>query len=378
MKSKKITKIIGAGGLAIIMCAGVLCGTLISPMNSTHATTSGATSASNSGDPAAGAQSPDRALKLNPQTDETIFTTETGIEIKSHNLSASGAESSIQYFTLGAYNGTPVNWLIVGTSNQMAENATDAGALINAAAGNGKLVTGATSSDLLENQILCISEYAFNQLAYHLNFSPHATVWHTFTQAGYSPFSQYTDEFSDYYDSYTEPNASQGLLTLDTTLGINGYYGSGSGKIVSNANFSSNYVFSLSSLNYTTFVGNTQYKIPYLFTETSTKVNLFTSDLGMEGYVTDCTSWRNFYTDPTRGWYHAVGNGQAYANLTNCISTTGIVSNLTIANFTGTPADSGGYHNGGAATRYYHFSTTYSAINNPISIAYRPAFVMQL
>ncbi|MBR2433335.1 MAG: hypothetical protein IKB21_01860, partial [Clostridia bacterium] len=166
MKSKKITKIIGAGGLAIIMCAGVLCGTLIGPMNSTSATTSGATSASNSGDPAALAQSPDRALKLNPQTDETIFTTETGIEIKSHNLSASGSESSIQYFTLGAYNGTPVNWLIVGTSNQMAENSTDAGALINAAAGNGKLVTGATSSDLQPNQILCISEYAFNQATY--------------------------------------------------------------------------------------------------------------------------------------------------------------------------------------------------------------------
>ncbi|MBO5309767.1 MAG: hypothetical protein J6A98_01005, partial [Clostridia bacterium] len=120
MKSKKITKIIGAGGLAFFMGVGTLCGVLIAPM--------GATSASNSGDPAALAQSPDRALKLNPQTDETIFTTETGIEIKSHNLSASGAESSIQYFTLGAYNGTPVNWLIVGTSNQMAENATDAGA----------------------------------------------------------------------------------------------------------------------------------------------------------------------------------------------------------------------------------------------------------
>ena len=58
MKKKKHLKIFAAGGLALFMGLGTLCGVLISPMNSLHA---GATSASNAGDLAASAQSPDRA-----------------------------------------------------------------------------------------------------------------------------------------------------------------------------------------------------------------------------------------------------------------------------------------------------------------------------
>ena len=365
MKSKKITKIIGAGGLAFFMGVGTLCGVLIAPM--------GATSASNSGDPAALAQSPDRALKLNPQTDETIFTTETGIEIKSHNLSASGAESSIQYFTLGAYNGTPVNWLIVGTSNQMAENATDAGALINAAAGNGKLVTGATSSDLEPNQILCISEYAFNQSSLNVNaIANDDRIYNFSAPANATDIYLTTDQFADYcksYDILIDVKAES--LILGTRLGINGYYGSGRGKIVTNSTFSSNYVFSLSADFYKNYVGVTSYATPLC--SNNVAVNLYLSDTSLQELRKNTFSIRQAGIH-----YYASGQGLAVLYLNNYITNTGIATtNYEIAEFVATPSDTGGTY-GTKYVQFHHYKSAYSVTNNPISIAYRPAFVMQL
>lgn len=57
---------------------------------------------------------PPSVLGLDPETDKTIFTTESGLEIKfgGANLS-SGPLSGYAYFTMGSYNGYAVNWVII-------------------------------------------------------------------------------------------------------------------------------------------------------------------------------------------------------------------------------------------------------------------------
>ena len=343
-------------------------GALLRNLSDNSAHSEASLSGQNATQNAGGAATENGHLNLSPETDKVVYTTETGIEIKSHNLSASGAESSIQYFTLGAYNGTPVNWLIVGTSNQMAENATDAGALINAAAGNGKLVTGATSSDLLENQILCISEYAFEQETYNPNFVARGSFVNSFYYQGVLRyFTETTDSWTDYYANYTTPAEETTSLLLGTTLGIKGYYGNGSGKIVTNSTFSNNYVFSLTTSYYTTFVSVTKYHVPYLFSERNQSTNLYVHDMKFSGLVSSRFDYGGQVSE-------VCGTGRASAYI-DVISSAGITERFHIADFVakGTSTDRypGDY-------RLYLYRTDYSVTNYSISLAYRPAFVMQL
>ena len=87
--NKKIWKVLGAGGLALFMGVGTLCGVLIAPM--------GATASSNSANLAGAAQLGDNALTpqekllagtglgLDPENDPVVFTTSSGLEIKYAN-----------------------------------------------------------------------------------------------------------------------------------------------------------------------------------------------------------------------------------------------------------------------------------------------------
>ena len=123
--NKKLLKVLGATGLALIMGAGVICGVV---------TPTGATSASNSGNLAALAQSADSAPSqdlITPQEDDPIIcTTESGLKIKyaqatmtpatSPTLDHAGQATSpsglsgYAYLKMGNY-----NWIIIGynTSN---------------------------------------------------------------------------------------------------------------------------------------------------------------------------------------------------------------------------------------------------------------------
>ena len=377
---KKATKILAGGGLALMFGLGTLFGVLVAQMNSTHATTSGTTASSSSAQLGDSAPKPQEnlvaggeALNLNPQTDETIFTTESGIEIKSHNLSATGSATSIQYFTLGSYNGTPVNWLIVGVSNNgIHPDSTDAGEAILAANANGKIVTGTISSSLSSNQILCVSQYAFNQETYTPNFVAHGNTNVTNISAYNANYSISSDQATDYYSSFTEfPNdVLTKSLNLGTTLGLNGLYG---GDIVKNTTFSSNYVFSLSSSHYTTFVGATNYKIPYLFTATSTATNVYSANMTHTKSVLSSITEKT-YPEGTimMGPAPPVGQGSVRAELNNLILSTGVSGKVTTANLTATCSKVLGDRPN------YYFTTYYSATNYSNTLAYRPAFVMQL
>ena len=382
VNKKKWLRIFGAGGLAFFMGAGVLFGTLLAPM--------GAISAFNSGDPAALAQSADNAqnlatLNLNPAIDETIYTTENGIEIKSHKLTASGTATSLQYFTLGSYNGTPVNWLIVGvSSNGIGTDSTPAGTAIKADSANQKLVTSTVSSDLLENQILCVSQYALAEEEYNPNF-----VAHSAASGCANDCTATTNELSDYYSVINNdiPNIDLNSLTLGTTLGINMYYGSDSGKIIVNSTFSDNHVFSLNTTQYTSFLNETIYNVPYLLSDNTMPIDIWTRNASLYGAVTS-----QFYTNTTgAGSFYQImvaGNGaKLVANINNVVNKSGEIgiNSESIADFSATYSNSGSYYRhsywGGSKqinNDYYYFTTYYSVINYTVSIAYRPAFVMQL
>lgn len=339
--------------------------------------TTGATAASNAAAPAARAQSADSAqnltLNLDPATDETIYTTDNGIEIKSHNVSATGTATSIQYFTLGAYNGTPVNWLIVGASSVgLHTDSTPAGTAVKTDSSKQTLVTGVVSSSLLENQILCVSEYAFNQETYTPNFVAHGNTNVTNLSSYNANYSISSDQATDYYSSFTEfPNdVLTKSLNLGTTLGLNGLYG---GDIVKNTTFSSNYVFSLSSSHYTTFVGATNYKIPYLFTATSTATNVYSANMTHTKSVLSSITEKTYPEGTTlMGPAPPVGQGSVRAELNNLILSTGVSGKVTTANLTATCSKVLGDRPN------YYFTTYYSATNYSNTLAYRPAFIMQL
>lgn len=129
---KKVIKIIAAGGLAVMMGVGVLCGTVI-PMNSAQANTSGgATSASNGGNLASAAQSPDSAQKpqdklvageglITPHEDDPVIgKTENGLEIRFGNSNrqlnlSNGNLAGFPYFTTyDTTNSTYYIWVIIG------------------------------------------------------------------------------------------------------------------------------------------------------------------------------------------------------------------------------------------------------------------------
>lgn len=109
MKIKKITKIFAATGLAVMMGIGTLCGFLLAPMNSAQASVGGGVTNSTT--------SP---LGLDPENDPVIAITESGLEIKYHQIVSkidflgTGALVGYPYVTMGTYNNNPINWVIIG------------------------------------------------------------------------------------------------------------------------------------------------------------------------------------------------------------------------------------------------------------------------
>ena len=107
-------------------------------------------------------------LGLNPETDETILVTEKGIEIKQHKATSGGAPTAVNYFTMGSYSGTPLNWIILQHSaNGLAENSTPAGTAVNGDTTK-QIVMGGVSSSLLVKEMLVISQYCFGSTTQYI------------------------------------------------------------------------------------------------------------------------------------------------------------------------------------------------------------------
>ena len=117
-RRKKSFKVFGVTGLALVMGAGVLFGTVFAPV--------GATSTSISGNLAAAAQSADSAQGLiTPHEDDPVlFTTESGLEIKWGNVKtnttlASGALAGYPYFKT-AEGSKSYTWVIIGRNPSLS------------------------------------------------------------------------------------------------------------------------------------------------------------------------------------------------------------------------------------------------------------------
>ena len=166
-KRRKMLKVLGAGGLAFFMGVGTLCGVLIAPM--------GATSASNSGDPAALAQSADSAQGLiTPKEDDPVlFTTENGLEIK-FGLATMPSSSNLNgfvYFTTIKDNIT-YTWVIIGKSTSGFDTSNEhpfSSALIYYQNASGMLwaqeyssAYSAISHDNIENDIVVFPNFSFD------------------------------------------------------------------------------------------------------------------------------------------------------------------------------------------------------------------------
>ncbi|MBO5310057.1 MAG: hypothetical protein J6A98_02510 [Clostridia bacterium] len=119
-RRKKLMRFFGASSLAIIMGAGVLCGTILAPL-ATHTNTSAGD------DPSLTAQEQLLAgtLELDPENDPVIYTTDYGLDIKWHMAGLPANSNDIvimpdgQKFPGYAYiNHANVNWVIIGYSNK--------------------------------------------------------------------------------------------------------------------------------------------------------------------------------------------------------------------------------------------------------------------
>lgn len=111
--NKRLIKILGAGGLALFMGVGTLCGVLLAPMNSAQASVGGGDAASSS--------NVGQGLITPHEDDPVIYTTESGLEIKFANANIvtnyplkEGNLSGYPYFTTS--NGAYV-WAIIGTGD---------------------------------------------------------------------------------------------------------------------------------------------------------------------------------------------------------------------------------------------------------------------
>ena len=104
MKNSKRIKGFAVGCLAVLMCGTALLGVGCTPA------TSGVQGASPS-NPAGINTSP---FGLCPETDPVVYTTESGLEIKCSNALTNTNLASYTYLTMGSYDGTPVNWVIIG------------------------------------------------------------------------------------------------------------------------------------------------------------------------------------------------------------------------------------------------------------------------
>lgn len=118
--NKKTWKVLGAGGLALFMGIGTLCGVLLAPMNSAQASVSSKETALTPQE-----QLLAGTLDLDPENDPVVFTTDYGLEIKWHmselpkdpskisTIQPTSSSGVYAYFSCGGY-----NWIIIGYSNK--------------------------------------------------------------------------------------------------------------------------------------------------------------------------------------------------------------------------------------------------------------------
>ena len=262
---RRVLKIFGASGLAVFMGIGALLGLLIVPINSADAGTqarlggedlNGVAGLSSGGAGSLGygdnGASGGEAVVLDPKSDETIFTTESGFEIKSHNVSGQTlANSKVQYFTLGEYEGNPINWIILATSTQMAENNTDAGIAINGANENG-YISMITDSKLSANQVLVVSEKVISSYMFAITEHTNATGSLPASVTNGSGWAKgnssanvnyyatlLVDQAEDFYSSYTfDPSSAINDLYANNSFMLSDYYDN---AIIKNSNFNESY-----------------------------------------------------------------------------------------------------------------------------------------
>lgn len=448
VKSKKksasnILKIFGATGLAVFMGVGTLLGVLIVPMNSANAgalngaantqsglgseglnggagLSSGGAGGCGYGDNGAcggeygGARSENgisggEAVVLDPESDKTIFTTESGFEIKSHNVAGQTlANSKVQYFTLGSYNGTPLNWIILATSPTLAENTTDAGVAINAANANG-LVSMMADSKLSANQALVISEKALNE-SYKFSVSASGTRTQTLPASsndgsGWNQGSSaianaeyyaklLIDAASDYYSTAPSLNFGSTLNSLlSSSLGLSSYLGN---QIVKNSNFNSTYYgFAMTSSQITTYLP-TSLRTAYNFSGTAVPYWLGAASLNYSiTQSTEEVGYDRVYSGISGGtmvkkgkyYYYLSGYGNCTITSANCyITSSGALSSTTLATIKGTL----GHNTDQTAAKYckvsglsytdyvYLPTCSYATTYSFQTAYYRPAMVVDL
>ena len=113
-KNNKFLKVFGCLALATFMGATALFAT--APFGTSAATVA----AESETQPTAQENLAAGTLNLNPDTDPTIYTTESGLEIKFGGATVeSGGLTGYTYFQMGVYNDEPVNWIIIGYNDSL-------------------------------------------------------------------------------------------------------------------------------------------------------------------------------------------------------------------------------------------------------------------
>lgn len=133
--NKKTWKVLGASGFALFMGIGTLCGVLLAPMHSAQVNTS-------TRDASQTLSAEEKLLSgsglgLDPENDMVLGSTKSGVEIRFHGRALTGNWdynaftsnyvsdkfsgsgnfhnlSGYLYVTMGTYNDSPVNWIIIG------------------------------------------------------------------------------------------------------------------------------------------------------------------------------------------------------------------------------------------------------------------------
>ena len=176
------------------------------------------------------------ALGLDPETDKTIYTTESGIEIKiSATVKEDGNFVGYPYISMGEIDGYQINWIIIGesTSNGLSqlltmseglsfENKTPAGSAIAQVSfvhqflseGESFNITLTAAEEIPNGCLLLLSEYAL-----------HSGVWGNTNIYGNSTSGMaYT--MDNYYTQNTLKLSSCFLSSVQKTTLVTKYYNS--------------------------------------------------------------------------------------------------------------------------------------------------------
>lgn len=324
-----------------------------------------------------------QVLNLNPKTDQTIFTTAGGLEIKTHKV-AGGDEPVIQYFTLGAYEGTPINWLIIGASPSISDG-SGVGNLINGE-GEKQKFSFPTMTALGANQLLVISANGLKQAT--LSITPKGSVtgslpsghyqgsgWAYGTDGGANATyygGLLVDQATDYYSSYTPVDvvAETDALLTNNSLGLANYLGTG---IVNNATFTSSaYAVSLTKAQLETYLTANSLPATNLAGQ---KCSYWCSDTA--GTVTKSTSYTANSGSTTNRRY-PTGSGTFYVK--SYVDNNGTLTDIKITGSVGSASSSSMCHGqSGYFTVYVHHPTcSYKLVNGSTTNSFyiRPAMVV--